>query len=205
MMLLNDTWHKAVFYREPLERFLSGFRSKCEPGHDADIFHCTSAFGTQRSTFVNAVQHLAAMDDQHKDADQSIDVHWQRQARFCGGLENTLQYYDTIEELKRDTAHEKVSNLLTKVGIPKPISATFPIFDSIIPPSKEDRGDLLKHQTNAGSSLKQYYKNPSMTNTVISHYLEDYLLFGIKAPLWAVSSLEHRPPLADREKNIHAR
>ena len=40
-----------------------------------------------------------------------------------------------------------------------------------------------------------------MTNTVISHYLEDYLLFGIKAPLWAVSSLG-TPPLADREKNI---
>ncbi|KAG5176412.1 hypothetical protein JKP88DRAFT_159115, partial [Tribonema minus] len=29
----DPLWHKAVFFREPLVRFLSAFRSKCEP-HD---------------------------------------------------------------------------------------------------------------------------------------------------------------------------
>lgn len=38
-------WTSAVFVRDPLERFLSGWFSKCTPGHDLDREVCTALFG----------------------------------------------------------------------------------------------------------------------------------------------------------------
>lgn len=153
------------------------------------------------------------MDTHNMDSEQRINEHWQRQARFCGGLENTLQYYDTVQELKRNTAHETVSEMLSKVGIPRPINATLPVFDSIFPSPRikvNGHQDAIKqgnhdHATNAEAAELQYYTSTSLSNTVMAHYMEDYLLFGIKAPQWAVNSLEHRLPVAEREKNIQAR
>jgi hypothetical protein len=52
--LEDPAWHKGVFVRDPLERFLSGYRSKCEPGHDGDTRHCMSAFGSHNASFVRA-------------------------------------------------------------------------------------------------------------------------------------------------------
>ncbi|CAM9368434.1 unnamed protein product [Chrysoparadoxa australica] len=36
-MLMDPAWKKAVFYRDPVTRFLSGYRSKCEEGHDEEF------------------------------------------------------------------------------------------------------------------------------------------------------------------------
>ena len=37
----TEGWTSAVFVRDPLERFLSGYLSKCTPGHDLDREVCT--------------------------------------------------------------------------------------------------------------------------------------------------------------------
>lgn len=227
-ILVDSTWHKAVFYREPLERFLSGYRSKCEPGHDFDMGHCASEFDPEFRTqdhvdehgnenasiwhrikpknisFVDAVTHLAQLDRDEKAEDQQVDVHWKRQARFCGGLENTLQYYDTVEELRVETARRKVIKMLTKVGVPLPIRSSVPHFDALFPPpwgaatgkkrKKQKSGSLAGggpagHGTVAGASLEVYYTSTALSTIVMEHYMEDYLLFGIKAPAWANASL----------------
>ena len=204
--------HKAVFYREPLERFLSGYQSKCERGHDRDGFaHCIHQFGdnvrnkkrikkSKKKTpiigFAGAVNYVAQQDRAEMDKDQTNDEHWTRQARFCGGLENTLQYYDTVEELQKETARDKVSTMLTKIGVPLPINSTIPAFDALFPPM--ERGEQMhnarnpKHTTNAAAAEKKYYNTTALSNTVMAHYMEDYLLFGIKAPTWAIASLENR-------------
>lgn len=211
-LLVDPTWHKAVFYREPLERFLSGYQSKCERGHDRDGFaHCIHQFGdnvrnkkrikkSKKKTpiigFAGAVNYVAQQDRAEMDKDQTNDEHWTRQARFCGGLENTLQYYDTVEELQKETARDKVSTMLTKIGVPLPINSTIPAFDALFPPM--ERGEQMhnarnpKHTTNAAAAEKKYYNTTALSNTVMAHYMEDYLLFGIKAPTWAIASLENR-------------
>lgn len=144
------------------------------------------------------------------DGNQVVDEHWQRQARFCGGLENTLQYYDTVELLEFNTAHDKVSKMLHAAGIPYPINATLPVFGTskFFPPPQPNQAPLSGHPghtTNAAAAEQSYYTSNSLSNAVMSHYMEDYLLFGIRAPQWAVQSLEHRPPVAEREKNINER
>ena len=55
--LVDDTWVKAVFYRDPLARFLSAFLSKCTDGHDPewDRDHiCKPIFGSRAPTFGHA-------------------------------------------------------------------------------------------------------------------------------------------------------
>jgi hypothetical protein len=184
-LLVDPTWHKAVFYREPLARFLSGYRSKCEPGHDHDTHHCSATFGSVNASFQQAVAAIALMDGTSADKDQVVDEHYQRQARFCGGLENTLRYYDTIELLTKETAHERVGAMLENAGVNK----TLPFFNKIFP---AHMNSTAAHVTNAEAAESKYYTTTAMANTVMAHYMEDYLLFGISAPEWAVKSLEER-------------
>ena len=89
-LLVDPTWYKATFYREPLSRFLSGYRSKCEPGHDRDTKHCLKEFGSKRASFPEAASALAQLDKTIVDKAQVVDVHWQRQARFCGAHKHAV-------------------------------------------------------------------------------------------------------------------
>ena len=50
----NPAWTKAVFYRDPLDRFLSGYLSKCTPGHDQDTYFCRQVFGSVNPSFEEA-------------------------------------------------------------------------------------------------------------------------------------------------------
>jgi len=199
--IVNPAWHKAVFYREPMERFLSGYRSKCEEGHDSDgPNHCRPFFGKRFPTFPEAVNAVARMDQQMSDAeqmDQKSDVHWTRQTKFCGGLDRTLQYYDTVVQVDHHTAREEVQKMLNKSGIE---SSDLPLFDKLFPKGTVGNTGLNKgHVTAADAHMLEYYNTPDLTNTILEHYMEDYVLFGIRAPPWAVTALEHRKKLADRE------
>ena len=47
---LGGSWTTAVFFRDPIERFLSAYTSKCLAGHDADSkLHCYHHFGGARA------------------------------------------------------------------------------------------------------------------------------------------------------------
>jgi hypothetical protein len=72
-----------------------------------------------RPTFAEAVKGIASLDAQKADWEQSLDEHFLRQSRFCGGLANTLEYYDTVEALHKSTARYKVNALLERVGVPR--------------------------------------------------------------------------------------
>ena len=179
-LLADNAWHKAVFYREPLERFLSAFRSKCEDGHDRDgKGHCIRAFGQPRPTFPEAVSAL--MSPLNKG-----DAHWTPQYRFCGGLDRTLQYYDTVQNLQKPTASSDVQRLLTAVGVP---SSGLAVGLEFFPPTNKSRYIASRHQTNALNALSRYYTDDHMIRTVATFYASDYVLFGIPPPAWALPAL----------------
>ena len=55
--IFNDpSWTKAVFYREPLGRFLSGWLDKC---NDVSRVYCVHVFGDMNVSFRDAVLSLA--------------------------------------------------------------------------------------------------------------------------------------------------
>jgi hypothetical protein len=205
-MLVDPEWHKAVFYREPLGRFVSAFKSKCEKGRDFDgPMHCKSGFGKGANpTFRNVVEQLAVNDGSKPAWDQGMNEHWQLQARFCGGLDKTLHLYDTVVQLHKATARDQVAQMLEGVGV-RP--ASVPKFDEMFPRvhTKHDikmgfqahGGQTLltgaHHSTHAEDWLKKYLKDPDVTATLLEHYMEDFLLFGVQAPQFAVQTLAKRP------------
>ena len=59
--LTSAEWTRAVFFRDPLDRFLSAYLSKCVPGHDVDTRVCTEVFGgTPNPSFADLVQAVGA-------------------------------------------------------------------------------------------------------------------------------------------------
>ena len=193
-MLKDPAWHKAVFYRDPLERFVSALQSKCELGGakvDGDgKDHCRGEFGTETATFEQAVDHIAREDNATDAALQRVneDVHFRRQSQFCGGLSHSLRYYDTVEQLDRATSRDKVIALLAKVNVSH---ADVPLFDDLFPAV----ASAFKHNTNAATSTRRWFAADATgraTRVLVDHYVNDYLLFGIPAPDWVLDDLTNR-------------
>ena len=102
-MLQNPEWTKAVFYRHPLTRYLSAFRSKCE-GWDWDGWkRCVDAFGFKKGGFAFVLNAL--LQNQTRAFN---DPHFSPMSRFCGGLDNTLDYYDVVHRLSTNTTPPQI-------------------------------------------------------------------------------------------------
>lgn len=200
-MLVNSSWHKAVFYREPVERFVSAYRSKCE-GADKRFgqAHCRRMFGKDFVSFEDAVDHMAELDEPHSlnglDSDlanlKEVDPHFWLQQDFCGGLADTLQYYDTVELLERSTSHDKVSKLLKKVGVQ---AGSIPKFDLLFPPAGDDEWQNVRHNTDANAELRMYFAkdNASLAEKLSRHFHPDYVTFGMEAPPWLQEVVALKP------------
>ena len=84
--ILNDpSWVKAVSYRDPLERFLSAYRSKCEHFDEDKI--CGLVFHDRNPSFAGAVRQLILNED------FTPDPHFYRQADLCT-LRKNLPLFD---------------------------------------------------------------------------------------------------------------
>jgi len=174
-ILADPTWHKAVFYREPLERFLSAYKSKCEE-HDGDgRRHCEQQFGKFPVEFKEAAASLANSTAVAKNR------HFVPQARFCGGLDHTLQYYDTVERLERDSSREKVIELLGKIGVD---AREIPQFEELYPPPGDEGFDANSHNTGSTDQFFDYFGEVPVKDVrgMVQFYKEDYELFRMSTP-----------------------
>jgi hypothetical protein len=226
-LLLDPTWHKAVFYREPLERFLSAFTSKCG-GADVDgLAKCKHAFGpTVRGggsrpyiPFTAAVAALATHEPQR-------EKHFAPMARACGGLPGTLHLYSTVARLERESAHEQVGAMLKAVGyditpassVGKMLATTFPPRGvrprmALTDPEYLRLRGGKRHITAAAAGVEHAYRgNSSMIGAVVRAYREDYELFRIPLPSWARGwqrgaadgQMRSQASLNDSELDAHA-
>jgi hypothetical protein len=154
---------------------------------------------------------LAWKDGRKPGRQQTTNPHFARQARFCGGLDTTLDYYNTAELLEKHTARGKVIKMLNAVGVD---AATVPEFDRLFPDTRyitksQPRKRLAQqprqlsavlgfnqgegHITHSELALRKYLQTPEEIVALLEHYMEDYLLFGIKAPIWASNFIADRP------------
>ncbi|KAG5179024.1 hypothetical protein JKP88DRAFT_327526 [Tribonema minus] len=180
-LVYDDTWHKAVFYREPLVRYLSAYRSKCEVGHDDGFELCTALFGKPNPTFAEAVERLTQ--------DPPVDnPHFRPQVDFCGGLGAILPQFQTVEALDPRTSRDAVAALLRRVGVADPEGV--PAFNERFPPFDAAAGawrpndSYARHTTDAAAAVEAYY-TPYLACVVVTHFLDDYLTFGVAVPEWA--------------------
>ena len=182
-LLMNKTWHKAVFYREPLERFLSGYLSKCGLRDQNGKRHCLNEFSKMPDNFSDAVRLMG--DPGHLHGKKISNEHFLDQASFCGGLKDSLQFYDTVEQLDRDSSNRKVTELLAKVNITLDVSTLFPKPGDIGP----DR-----HNSDAHDNLGRYFGDVDSLalRRLRDHYKMDYELFGMATPDWAEALIQNR-------------
>ena len=196
-------WTSAVFVRDPLERFLSGYRSKCEPGHDPDREVCFYCFGNRDATFAEAV---AVINNTLGDAiwkqvkphswDGTAEDHFRLQSSFCNGLVGQGGF-DAYYLLTRETARRDVADMLARAGVTDPAAAALD-FEYHFPKPKDT--DLLSshlygggvHATGASSApiRDQYFSSPALVAAVLRHYAPDYRnIPGLQVPRWAVEKV----------------
>lgn len=190
-MMVNKSWHKAIFYRDPVERFVSAFRSKCEGADGDGDYFCSQAFDSKYSTFHEAVDKLFAK--RHEPWwNETVNEHFKRQSSFCGGLHNTIQYYDVVERLDVDTARDKTINLLNKIGADH---RWIQDFDKMFPPpaAKQSTATFLDsdHATRASEHQEQYLPeaNPDLLAELFIYYQDDYRLFNMRPPQWQLDRM----------------
>lgn len=134
-------WTRAVFFRDPLDRFLSAYLSFChdaiqvsEPdpddpdsaaGSSSDLdpdSWCYHVFGEDFPLFEDVVAKLRSRDGQDFPDSDSAHNQWRRQSSFCGGvgahsLKSPAESYDVVAQLERDSAPQMVGAMLQRVGI----------------------------------------------------------------------------------------
>jgi len=174
-MIRNASIFKAVFYRDPLERFLSGYLDKCAK---RSRVYCITVFGKEDATFEEAVHILNDKRDP-----VHLDGHFHHQRDFCGGLEEYLPHFDFVEQLRRDTPRQKVDEMLCRANV------SSNRFDELYPPAQGGEGRRQEHATHAYERLVQYYDRPELVGIVVDYYYDDYFTFGIALSDFAVAAL----------------
>lgn len=195
----NEFWHKAVFFRDPVERFISAYRSKCllrsrrgrHDLHSSRIergsWHCENAFGSWNASFQRAVEVVRSVE-------AIGNAHWLQQFQFCGDLRRHISHFDTIELLEPEGINRKVKRMLRRanVNVTQAVAAAVDRF--FPPPNSRPLTDWRRGSfTNASATIQEYFPNTAegidgLAN-VVRHYLEDYKLFNMTLTPWQLRML----------------
>lgn len=170
-ILRDPKIHKAMFFREPMSRFLSGYLDKCG---DRTRVYCVRVFGVKDITFPDAVFKLKELDP------NKLDGHFHAQTKHCGGLTKEIlrTVFTTVEELQdQATTRQAMQKLMQYFHL------TEKQFNNIYPIEKSG------HATDANEKLQRYYNDPQLVGVVVKYFLEDYRTFEIALPEFAQQAL----------------
>ena len=179
-LIKDPSWYKVVFYREPLERFLSAYRSKCEE-FDRDGV-CARVFHNKVPSFAGAIRRII----HHEEF--SFDSHFAPQVNVCN-LKETLPYFTGKFLLETSTSGDNMRRVLhdAHIEMTDKINEILNIYYA--PIGSHSDGNHNTHSSNT-SALLQYYHHDCFIRLVIHHYQSDYILFKIPLPEWAEGALK---------------
>ena len=180
-IIKDPSWVKAVFYREPLERFLSAYRSKCETVEDTT---CDEVFLKQRPSFKDAVRSIVLQEDLRT----TVDSHFLPQARTCY-LRDTFPYFTETFMINPATMRENLLRIFKAANV-RLTAEMNEILDRFYTPTGVH--DMGTHNTYSSkhSTLRKYYNHDCYIRLIVHHYQEDYTLFKIPYPEWAKGAME---------------
>jgi hypothetical protein len=191
-LVKNESWFKAVFYRDPVDRFVSAYRSKCvlKAGFSG---HCWSTFGHSHASFQTAV-------DAVKQVKAFSNAHWLQQHQFCGDLRTYGAYFNRVELLEPHTVNLKVKGMLKAAGMQLSTDMETTI-DDLFPlqqwAANKSAASSWKHGavTNSSHTLKGLYfrhtnKGRSRLAALVEHYLVDYTYFNMSLRPWQLDLLK---------------
>jgi|MDSW01.2.fsa_nt_gb hypothetical protein len=159
----NNSWRKLVVYREPMERFLSAYHSKCLLRDDDGKKHCHDTFRLNASqiSILNVARLLALYGHSNP--------HWAPQASFCG---------NTVGPMWESYTHHISFNNLSAIADvfegwvpPKALSAV----RSTLAPIHTAHGHVSRHITNAKGLIGE--ESPDVRRLLFDFYKDDYRVF----------------------------
>jgi hypothetical protein len=190
-ILVNPNWTKAVFYRDPVMRFVSAFKNKCENTLVGKSSYCErfASLGPNASNFDNVL-------DQIQNGNRKLlkNPHFAFASDFCGGLGSTLGYYDFVHELNSDAAL-RVGTLLNKIGVPNMLARS--LVDNTVRSKgtnvEADReraaklgvelglgpSQLKSHNTDASKATCDYVNTREKVKVIEELYSVDFATFGL--------------------------
>ena len=162
-LLKTPLWQSVLVYRDPIDRFVSAYKSKCLLGDPDGVRHCHDVFRLNASQI--SLEAVAARLPMYGYS----NPHWIPQSHFCGGTVRSA--WDSY------THHIPLSNLSDKLidlfrdRVP---NKTLASINSYLARAQISTN---KHVTHASHS--------SVSSTVVRHqlidfYWEDYRLFLAK-------------------------
>ena len=113
---------------------------------------------------------------------------------FCGGLNATLPYYNSIHIFNKVTLWNDVHKLFASLKLSGRTNET--VFGEISKnfPIQKFETKEGKNTCEAPQLLANYYNDSKLINEVVSKYRMDYALFNISIPCWTQNFL-NKPKL----------
>ena len=199
LRLVNDEeWTKAIFFRDPVSRFVSGMKSKCGRADPDGVKHCDLAFGEGVIKDASVPSFQRALDILDRNTEQVWkNEHWMPMTEFCGGLPTTIHKYDFVNQLNPRTAPDLVRNILLHIGVNA--NLTNQLINNIVKKGgtarwwqKQQVQKALgismgfhsmqnqNHNTGTSISMREYFGGSmERLQRLQGHYREDYELFDI--------------------------
>ncbi|XP_021120786.1 carbohydrate sulfotransferase 9 isoform X1 [Heterocephalus glaber] len=171
-----NTYTKAVFVRDPMERLVSAFRDKFE--HPNSYYHPVFGKAIIKKYRPNACEEtlnngsgvkfkefIHYLLDAHRPV--GMDIHWEKVSKLCYPC---LINYDFVG--KFETLEEDANYFLQMIGAPKELK--FPNFKDRHSSDERTNAQVVKH----------YLKDLSRTEKqlIYDFYYLDYLMFNYTTP-----------------------
>eukprot|EP00934_Nitzschia_sp_Nitz4_P002288 Nitzschia sp. Nitz4//scaffold26_size159584//18803//20119//NITZ4_002469-RA/size159584-snap-gene-0.4-mRNA-1//1//CDS//3329545016//2288//frame0 len=179
---------KAVFLRDPLERFLSAFLDKCTGEHRWNEHHCEPSTLFQK-------RHGKEMIGEFWDDPQSLfdiyvdtvplgwNMHMLPLSLHCGGLYKTIQSYDFVGKMDEDYYHHLHRFTQWHPTIEPYMDHVFHLKEH-----SEQEKNVGTEQQASLQTLKYY--NARTVRRVLEYFAMDYVMLDLKIPAWAEEMLQ---------------
>lgn len=170
-----------------MSRFLSAYRSKCEQTDVDGAIWCSNAFGSPNTSYHDAIS-LVYSNRIRKDP------HFAKQSKFCGGFNLSLAHYQHVFELEKTSTREHLIGVLDSLRLPYRGHSEFAIrVNKLLPPIDVDKARTVARftQSHDVKTLMNYYKKQCYIRTIVDYYQDDYRIFKIKYPNWAMAALRN--------------
>ncbi len=194
---------KAVFLRDPLERFLSGFLDKCVRRLDSNN-HCEPifVFGKSNPNNDGVVPEKSPIEsmlwDKRRTFQAYVDtfpltwnMHFFPQSFYCGGLYKTIGDYDFVGSMGDNFYNDLDAMQKRYPGLETGMERIFHLSRELSSAKRIFRKGNSKNrgvETGAASQALDYY-TPHTVRRVLEYYAIDYVSLGLPIPEWAEEML----------------
>jgi hypothetical protein len=202
---------KAVFLRDPLDRFLSGFLDKCvSRGRKDTVDHCEPI-----SVFAESTRHNKNNDKPTRTDDSttprspietmlwdkrrtfqayvdtfplSWNMHFYPQSFYCGGLYKTIDDYEFVGSMGEDFYRDLDAMQKRYPGLEPGMESIFKLSQKLSTKRWSNPNTNKGVETGAAERVMDYY-TPHTVRRVLEYYAMDYTTLGLPIPKWAEEML----------------